>query len=237
MTEYREILRLSNMGLSRTSIGASLGYSRNTVADVVNRAQLKGVEWPLPLDVTDGDLQALLYPEKGHCSSRKLPDCEKLHKEMAKSGVTLTLLWDEYCGECKQNGQLPFAYTQYCHYYHKYVQTTKATMHIHHKPGEQIEVDWAGKTANIIDRITGDSIPAYVFVAVLSCSGYAYVEAFLSQKQESWISAHVNAFRYFGGVTRIIVPDNLKTGVEKVDWYSPTINKSYHEIDYGVVVL
>ncbi len=72
-------------------------------------------------------------------------------------------------------------------------------MHIHHKPGEQIEVDWAGKTANIIDRITGDVIPAYVFVAVLSCSGYAYVEAFLSQKQESWISAHVNAFRYFGG--------------------------------------
>ncbi len=44
MTEYREILRLSSMGLSRTSIGVSLGYSRNTVADVVNRAQLKGVE-------------------------------------------------------------------------------------------------------------------------------------------------------------------------------------------------
>lgn len=101
MTEYREILRLSSMGLSRTSIGASLGYSRNTVADVVNRAQLKGVEWPLPLDVTDGDLQAFLYPEKEHNSSRKLPDCEKLHKEMAKSGVTLTLLWNEYCGECK----------------------------------------------------------------------------------------------------------------------------------------
>lgn len=230
MTEYREILRLSNMGLSRTSIGASLGYSRNTVADVVNRAQLKSVEWPLPLDVTDCDLQALLYPEKVHSSSRKLPDSEKLHKEMAKSGVTLTLLWDEYCGECKQNGQIPFAYTQFCHYYHKYVQTTKATMHIHRKPGEQIEVDWAGKTANIIDNITGDAIPVYVFVAVLSCSGYAYVEAFLSQKQESWISAHVNAFRYFGGVTRIIVPDNLKTGVEKVDWYSPTINKSYHEM-------
>lgn len=239
MTEYREILRLSSMGLSRTSIGASLGYSRNTVADVINRAKLKEVEWPLPLELTDGDLQKILYPEKESENSRKIPDGEKLHKEMAKSGVTLTLLWSEYCAECKLNGELPYGYTQFCHHYRQYVQTTKATMHINHKPGEQLEVDWAGNTASVVDRVTGEIIPAYVFVAVLSCSGYAYVEAFLSQNQESWITAHVNAFKYFGGVTRIIVPDNLKTGVDKADWYSPTINKSYHELAeyYGAAII
>jgi transposase len=88
-------------------------------------------------------------------------------------------------------------------------------MHIQHKPGEQMEVDWAGQTVTLVDAETGEVLPAYVFVAVLSCSQYAYVEAFLSQDQESWITAHLHAFTYFGGVTKILVPDNLKTGVEK----------------------
>ncbi|MBM7616304.1 transposase [Alkaliphilus hydrothermalis] len=103
-------------------------------------------------------------------------------------------------------------------------------MHIRRKPGEQMEVDWAGQTAQIIDRNTGEAIQASIFVAVLSCSQYAYVEAFTSQNQESWIQAHVNTYKFFGGVTRILIPDNLKTGVDKVSWYTPTINKTYHEM-------
>ena len=103
-------------------------------------------------------------------------------------------------------------------------------MHIPRKPGEQIEVDWAGKTAALVERDTGEIIPAYVFVGVLSYSQYAYVEAFLSMNLESWITAHVNMYRYFGGSSRILVPDNLKTGVQKPDWYDPVINKTYHEM-------
>jgi transposase len=164
---------------------------------------------------------------------------EYIHKEMSKKGVTLSLLWEEYCANCKASGEIPFGYTQYCYHYRQYANITKATMHISHKPGEQLEVDWAGQTASIIDKVTGEVIPSYVFVAVLASSGYAYVEAFLSQEQESWITAHTHTFRHFDGVTRIIVPDNLKTGVEKANWYSPTINKSYHEMaeHYGCAVV
>ena len=108
--------------------------------------------------------------------------------------------------------------------------TTKATMHVHRKPGEQIEVDWAGQAAPIVDSETGEIINAYVFVGVLSSSQYAYVEAFLSQNQECWIAAHGYMYKFFGGVTRILVPDNLKTGVEKATWYSPEINKTYQEM-------
>lgn len=239
MTQYREILRLNSMGLSNTSVGGSLGCSRNTVASVINRAKLKGIEWPLSLEISDSDLQNLLFPEKQSINSRKIPDCEKLHKEMAKSGVTLTLLFEEYCIECKSKGEIPLGYTQFCHHYRQYVLTTKATMHIRHKPGEQMEVDWAGQTAAVVDKETGEVIPAYVFVAVLTCSGYAYVRAYLSQDQESWIDAHINAINFFGGVTKIIVPDNLKTGIEKSDWYSPVINKSYHEMaeHYGTAII
>ena len=115
-------------------------------------------------------------------------------------------------------------YTQFCKYYREYALQTKATMHIDHKPGEKMEVDWAGQTASLIDTDTGEIIPAYIFVAVLSSSGYAYVEAFLSQNLECWITAHVHAYRFFGGVTRVLVPDNLKTGVAQCSWYTPVIN-------------
>jgi transposase len=170
MIQYREILRLSSMGLSHTSVCCSLGCSRNTVSSVVTRAKLKGIEWPLPLEVSDSDLQMLLFPEKQSINSRKIPDSEKLHKEMAKSGVTLTLLWEEYCVECQTNGEIPLGYTQFCHHYRQNVQITKATMH---KPSEQMEVDLAGQTEAVIDSETDVAIPAYVFVAVLTCSGYA----------------------------------------------------------------
>jgi len=110
MTDYREILRLAEMGLNRTNIGVALGYSRNTVADVLRRAQIKGIELPLPDDMSDRELADLLYPEKAKDQNHKMPDCERIHKELGQKSVTLTLLWEEYCRECRQNGEIPYAF-------------------------------------------------------------------------------------------------------------------------------
>jgi len=189
--------------------------------------------------MSDCDLSKQLFPERILSSSRRFPDGEHIHQEMAKNGVTLSLLWNEYCEMCRLTNEIPFMYTQYCKYYREYANVTKATMHIDRKPGEQLEVDWAGQTTKIIDSDTGEIINASVFAAVLPSSQYAYVEAFVSQNQESWITAHVNAYKFFGGVTRILIPDNLKTGVERASWYTPVINKSYHEMaeHYGTAVI
>ena len=239
MTGYREILRLSAQGISQRSIAKSCGCSRNTVARVLTQAQQRKMEWSAVQSLTDGELQNLLFPNQMQPVSRKVPDCEYIHREMAKSSVTLSLLWNEYCEQCRIDNEIPLKYTQYCNYYRKFVVTTKATMHLNRKAGEQTEVDWAGQTANVIDRDSGEIIPAHVFVAVLSYSQYAYVEAFPRQDQECWITAHVNAFQFFGGVTRILTPDNLKTGVDQASWYSPVINKTYHEMaeHYGTAVI
>jgi len=107
------------------------------------------------------------------------------------------------------------------------------------KAGTHSEVDWAGSTAEIIDTDTGEVIEAYVFVATLPYSGYSYVEAFLSRNEESWITAHVNAYRYFGGVSRILVPDNLKTGIIKNTRTETVVNKTYQEMSehYGTAVI
>jgi transposase len=239
MTGYREILRLSAQGISQRSIAKSCNCSRNTVARVLTQAQQRKIDWSMVRDLTDDDLYNKLFPNQIQPGLRKIPDCEYIHREMAKSGVTLSLLWNEYCELCRLNNEIPLKYTQYCHYYRIFAVTTKATMHIDRKPGEQTEVDWAGQTATIIDRDSGEMIPAYIFVAVLSCSQYTYVEAFLRQDQECWIAAHVSAFQFFGGVTRILTPDNLKTGVDQTSWYTPVINKTYHEMaeHYGTAVI
>ena len=239
MTNYREILRLHSLGINKTDIATSCLCSRNTVASVLQRAMLAGLRFPLPEKMSDKQFMERLF---GTCETKvnyKMPDYEYVHREMAKSGVTLTLLWLEYCEQCRDGGELPYKSTQFNKYYADHVKSTKATMHINRKPGELLEVDWAGQTASITDTDTGEIIPAYVFVATLPYSGYSYVEAFLSQNQECWITAHVNAYSFFGGVTRILVPDNLKTGVEKVYRSETIINKTYQEMaeHYGTAVI
>ena len=98
-TQYREILRLASLGLSGRSIAGSVSCSRNTVSEVLARAVKLGVEWPVPLEVGEADLRKLLFPEKE--TSSRTPDCEYIHRELAKPGVTMTLLWDEYCRKCR----------------------------------------------------------------------------------------------------------------------------------------
>jgi transposase len=239
MTKYREILRLHSQGISQRSIAAACECSRNTVAKVLGRAEELGITWPLPENMGDKTLEAVLFEARQASNVRKQPDYERIHRELGRSGVTLSLLWNEYCETCRLEGSLPLMYTQFCFHYRSFAVIHKAAFHTEHKPGERIEVDWAGTTMALQDNITGKSIPVYLFVASLSCSGYSYAEGFLSQNQESWITAHVNAFAYFGGVAKILVPDNLKTGVVGYDWYTPVINKVYHEMaeHYGTVVI
>ena len=136
----------------------------------------------------------------------------------------------EYCDACRSSGELPYQSTQFNKYYNDFLMVRNATMHLNHKPGEIMQVDWAGDTATVVDTDTGEAIRAYVFVATLPFSGYSYVEAFFSMNQECWTAAHVNAFRYFGGVARIIQCDNLKTGVDKHGRNEVTLNQTYREL-------
>ena len=239
MTNYKEILRLSSLGISKSQIAVSCSCSRTTVISVLQKSRAQGITWEKAANMPDKELHKLLFPPETEKSVYTMPDYEYVYREMSKSGVTLSLLWAEYCEECRKSGEIPYKSTQFYKYYGDYVAKTKATMHITRKPGEIMEVDWAGQPAEMIDTDTGEVINAPVFVAALPYSGYAYVEAFLSQNQENWIAAHVNAYNHFGGVSRILVPDNLKTGVERVTRSETVINKSYQEMaqHYGTAVI
>ena len=239
MTKNKDILRLHSQRISGRSIAASLRCSRHTIRAVLTRAAEEGISWPLPEGMTDRVLEQTLFGKKSASQKYKLPDLEYVHQELAKNGVTLALLWKEYFESCRLENSRTLMYSGFCSHYQQFAAKHKATLHVEHKPGERMEVDWAGDTASLKNNINGKPIPVYVFVAVLPCSGYAYAEGFLNRVMESWISAHVHAYEFFGGVTRLLIPDNLKTGVVKADWYSPEINKTYQEMAeyYGTAVI
>ena len=239
MIDYREVIRLNVTGHNNITVATSVGSSRNTVADIWKRAKDKQIAWPIPSTLTNEDLKKILYPETQNENIRLMPDYEYIHDELAKPGVTLSLLWAEYCLQCESSGKIPYQHTQFYEKYHAYAASKKATLRLKRKPGEQMEVDWAGDTLRVMDSLSEESITAYIFIACLSCSLYGYAEAFPDMKSPNWIEAHVHAYDFFGGVTRILVPDNLKTGVIKNTRAELILNRSYREMaeHYGTVII
>ena len=231
MVNYKEILRLSHEGYSQRQLESSLHCSRHTIRNVLTAAKANEITYPLDDSFNNEQLETILFPEKRSAVGQYLePDFAYIHKELAKPKVTLTLLWDEYRQKAEALGKKPYMPTQYGEKYRAWARITKATMRIHHKPGDAMEVDWAGQTLPIYDSVTGESYPAYLFIAVLPCSGYTYAEATADMKLESWLSCHIHAYEYFGGVTRLLIPDNLKTGVIKNTRYETVLNRSYQEL-------
>lgn len=231
MVDYKEILRLSSKDYSLRQIAASVGHSHHTVKKVLDLTVQHRIEWPVDDDITNSELEKLFYPDKRDARKPYAPiNYEYIHRELSKKGVTLTLLWQEYCEVAYANGETPYMSTQFGDKYRRWARITKATMRVTHKPGDTMQVDWAGGTIPYFDPITGEEYKAYLFVAALPCSSYLYVEACTDMKIENWLMCHVQAYAYFGGVTRILVPDNLKTGVTANTRYETQLNQSYQEL-------
>lgn len=234
MLQYRKILELANDGLSLRSISASTGHGRPKVTEILQLAKDKGLEYPLLEEMDDQWIEEFLYPYKAiENSGYGIIDFDQVHKELAKPNVTLSLLHYEYEVSCRANGKIPYAYRSFLCHYKSYADKYKATLRVRRKPGEIIEMDWAGSTAFIIDRDTGEKIKAYIFVATLPCSQLSYAEATLSMDLNAWIGAHNRAFHYFGSITQIVIPDNLKTSVTRHTLKELVLNPTYREMcDY-----
>ena len=117
--------------------------------------------------LTDSALEKLMFPRKATVSAqKKMPDFDYIQKELLRNGVNKKLLWTEYLEECRQSGNEPLMYSQFCCHIQQDEQKRRATMHINRKPSEQIEVDWAGDPAQITDPDTGEIIPPFSLLAL-----------------------------------------------------------------------
>ena len=238
MRKIREILRLKyECGRSNRDIGQSCGIGSSTVSEYLQRVRMAGLAWPLPEGLSDQALEQRLFPPPiSRDTARLLPDFHEIHNELqSRRGVTLNLLWQEY----KEQHPDGYQYSWFCQHYRAWSARLDVVMRHEHRAGEKLFVDYAGQTREVIDPATGAIRQAQIFVAVLGASNYTYAEATWSQQIEDWIGSHVRALAFFGGVPEAIVPDNLKSGVNKACLYVPDINPTYHDLarHYQTVVL
>jgi transposase len=207
------------------------------VGEYLARAEQAGLGWPLPDDLSNAELQKRLFPEKEITTApiRSVPNWEDMHRELAKRGVTLTLLWQEY----REQHPDGYGFTQFRVHYQEWNRAHTNSMRLPHKGGEEMELDYAGMTLPITNPETGEITQAQVFVATLPASSYTYAEIQPSQELCHWLGGHVRAFTFFGGLPRIIRPDNLKSGIKTPNRYEPEANPSYQELaeHYGLAVL
>ena len=166
---------------------------------------------------------------------RAEPDWAAFARELKRPGVNLMVLWEEY-RETNPDG---YGYSRFCDLFREFERRLSPVMRQHHAAGDKVFVDYSGKKIGIVDPATGEVREAEIFVAVLGASNYTYAQATWTQTLPDWIEAHVRMFRFFGGVPRLVVPDNLKSGVNKASFYDPEINRSYGMMatHYGVGVL
>lgn len=237
MRKIKEVLRLHHEAqMSDRAIARSVALSRDTVSRILSRAIEVDLAWPLSTDIDDAKLEVLLFPRaQGRPKNCTEPDWNYIHKEYRKKGVTLQLLWEEYKAEHLDGYQ----YSQFCERYRQWKKSLQLSMRGEHRAGEKMFVDYAGPTVPYVDAETGEILQAQIFVAVLGASSYTFVEAHLAQDLQSFVTGHVNAFAFFGGVPQLIVPDNLKSGVKHADRYEPILNTTYQEMAsyYGAAVM
>ncbi|MFN0061502.1 MAG: IS21 family transposase [Myxococcaceae bacterium] len=238
MRKLRELFRLRfEAKLSTRGIARSLGIGNATVCDYLGRARVAGLVWPLPVGLEDdAKLTALLFPDEGRPTfSRPEPDWNYVHVELKKKHVTKQLLWQEYL-EAHPGG---YHYSRFCDRYRRWQKTVGLTMRQHHRAGEKLFVDFSGDGIDVIDSETGEVRKAKLFVAVLGASNLTYVEPVWSEDLPTWVGCHVRAFEFFGGVTELVVPDNLRAAVTRAHRYEPDENPTYADLaqHYGFAIL
>jgi transposase len=238
MRKIKDVLRLSwGCQQSQRQVALQCGISRPCVGEYLRRASDAGLSWPLPSELTDAQLERLLFPPTPKLSAeqRGTPDWSVVYEELHKKNVTKFLLWQEY----RERHPKGYNYSWFCDQYRRWLGTRDLSMRQHHVAGEKLFIDYAGHTIPIVDARTGEEHQAQIFVAVLGASNYTFAEATASQALPDWISSHVRAFEFLGAVPEMLVIDNLKSGVSKAHRYEPDINPSYQEMaeHYNVVVM
>ena len=237
MRKIRETLRLRwQLGLTVRQTARSLGASVGVVSKTSKRAERAGLTWAAVETLDDKTLEERLYGRAPSATdARPRPDPVYLHTELRRAGVTLELLHLEYLEQYPAG----LRYTAFCDTYRRWLARAGVTMRQVHKVGEKCFVDYSGVRPSYIDPQTSERVDVELFVAVLGASNYTYAEATATQRVADFVSAHVRAFAYFGGVPEIVVPDQLKSAVVVACRYEPAIQRTYGDMarHYGTAIV
>ena len=234
MNKIKQIIRLHMDGdasgkvLSNRKIAEMLGVYKGTVNKYINAARADPLGLDALLSMDASDLERRLCGGNAAYSDRRMAvlsgRLEHIRSELARPHVTLLQLWEEYRSEVGEADS--YGYTQFCFHVGQHAKASKPSMVLGEDRvgGAEMFVDFAGDPMHYVDRETGESVPVQVFVACLPASDYGFAMAVPSQKVEDFLHAMQCSLRFFGGVPKMVVTDNLKSAVVRSDRYQPELN-------------
>ena len=239
LSTIKDIIRMSiKFNYSARKIGRTHRLSHTCVSNYLTQYNSLGISWDEFEAKTDREI-ADLFQSNPKIEDQRYKELEEsfpvLQAKLTRQGETLQRLWEEY----RINRANAFGYSQFCYHYQIWNNRLDVWMRMEHKAGDKMFVDFAGKKLQLTDRKTGQKSDVETFLAILGCSQLGYLEFVESQRKEHWIKGNVNALSYFGGVTAAIVPDNLKSAVNKACRYEPWMNETYLDFarHYNTVIL
>ncbi len=219
MEVLEQIKLLNGLGIGKKAIARQLGISKNTVKGYLSKTE-------------EGDINTSTSPSRLTEIEDFFPYCKE---ELGRKGVTRQILWGEY----KDRYPEGYGYSQFCEHYGRWSESGDVSLHIEQQPGDKMYIDFTGNKLSIVDPATGEIKDVEVFVSVLGHSGLTYVKACTSQKKEDFLPCITSALEYYGGVPKVLIPDNLKSGVDKANRYEPDINRDLLDLGnhYGMAIM
>jgi Integrase core domain len=231
-------------GRSRSELAASLGVDRKTIAKYLAPAIAAGIT-PGGPPMAETDWAELIRGWFPHLTDKRLRqitwseiDKHRDYIEGLLGTVTVSTIHQRLCEENDLNVSVASL--------RRWIKATLpeesrrsqvTVLRDEVEPGSEAQIDY-GFLGQWINPRSGTRHRIWAFVMILAASRHMFVRPVLHLDQHAWSEAHVEAFRFFGGTPRRLVPDNLKTGVDKPDLYDPKINRSYAELaaHYGTLV-
>ncbi len=226
--QQREIARLHfhSPNSSSRAIGRATGTSAGAVHSLRKKIR-KSERTFLELEALDDDewLQVFDKNHKTNFVRKEEPDWSEIHEQMHTPDATREQLWREWKAKVPNGIQ----YSAFTENYRRWLGKQRLVMRQIHAPADKLYVDFAGRKIAIRDQQSGEVRQANLFVAVMGCSNYTYLEAVWAQSTECWVQAHSNAFEFFGGSTKWVVSDNLKAAVWRREKDRIVINPGYRD--------
>ena len=228
MSIVKQILLKIQQGQSKKGIVRDLGLSKNTLRRYIQLIQGSGYSAEQLIAMDDPKLEQILN-QKTAVNRDHLNDIEELFpwikEELRRTGVNRFVLWGEY----RKRYPAGYSYSQFCWHFQQWLKAQSASMIMEHEPGDKIFIDFAGKKLKYQDPETNKDIEVEFFAGLLGHSQLSFACAVESQGSEDFLSACRHMLEYFGGSTRAIVSDNLKSGVIRANRYEPEITQSFSD--------
>ncbi len=233
-TDREEVRLILTTDFSNRAIAGLVGRSPNTIKKHRARVADANLDWDEVNNLDDNHIKSLLKRPRGNETGKREPDMAYIHSQLLLPGITLQMLWEDYCLDESSSA---YCYSSFTERYRIYKKSLGLSMRQTYKAGEVAFVDFAGTRVPYYPAGRLKKL-AEVFVGVLGASKLTFASACESQGLADWIDAHNRMYFYFGGVPQLTVPDNLKAAVIKPG-SEPQLNRTYQEMaaHYGTVIV